>query len=198
MAESEIPLAVEEKINEIERRLGGEEDINIFNWLVPKAPAGLILEFGVYKGDTLREIARAAGERIVYGFDSFEGLPEHWATQEAAGAFKTMPPRDIPANSMLVIGLFQDTLPKFMGKMKEPVAFIHVDCDLYSSTKCIFDVIGTNVSNGAIILFDEIIGYYGYKMHEIRAFAEWLIETGYDFSPVGKRHPRSAAVRIKK
>jgi len=45
---------------------------------------GLWLEFGVYKGGTIRKIARFRNitrreERaVVYGFDSFFGLPETW------------------------------------------------------------------------------------------------------------------------
>ena len=36
---------------------------------------GLYLEFGVFKGETINEIALAKPDKIVYGFDSFEGLP---------------------------------------------------------------------------------------------------------------------------
>src|SRR4051794_5813195 len=44
-----------------------------------EAPAtGLFLEFGVYRGYTIRYIASRVPGRQVYGFDSFEGLPEPW------------------------------------------------------------------------------------------------------------------------
>ena len=36
---------------------------------------GLFLEFGVKKGETLREIAKMT-HNTVHGFDSFQGLPE--------------------------------------------------------------------------------------------------------------------------
>src|SRR5690242_17511487 len=35
---------------------------------------GLIIELGVYKGESLIHISKNIGERMVYGFDSFEGL----------------------------------------------------------------------------------------------------------------------------
>ena len=36
---------------------------------------GLILEFGVRKGETIKEISKRTKNRICHGFDSFEGLP---------------------------------------------------------------------------------------------------------------------------
>lgn len=40
----------------------------------------LLLEFGVYKGDSMREFLRLndSPNSLFYGFDSFEGLPEIW------------------------------------------------------------------------------------------------------------------------
>jgi hypothetical protein len=40
--------------------------------------SGLVLEFGVASGRTISHIA-ARTTRTVYGFDSFEGIPEAWA-----------------------------------------------------------------------------------------------------------------------
>ena len=40
---------------------------------------GLILEFGVRKGKTIKEIARRKKNRLCHGCDSFEGLPEDWS-----------------------------------------------------------------------------------------------------------------------
>ena len=39
---------------------------------------GLIIEFGVYKADTLNFNSKLFEQRQVYGFDSFQGLPEFW------------------------------------------------------------------------------------------------------------------------
>ncbi len=48
---------------------------------------GLFLEFGVYKGSTIRAIASWT-KSTVHGFDSFEGLPVDWTgTTEQRGAF---------------------------------------------------------------------------------------------------------------
>jgi hypothetical protein len=42
---------------------------------------GNILEFGVYKGTTINLITKHFLNEIVWGVDSFEGLPEDWITQ---------------------------------------------------------------------------------------------------------------------
>lgn len=39
---------------------------------------GVIVEGGVWKGDTIRWMANRYPDRNLYGFDSFEGLPENW------------------------------------------------------------------------------------------------------------------------
>src|SRR5690348_11342920 len=39
---------------------------------------GLYLEFGVREGDSVNYIANHILPKIIYGFDSFEGIPEEW------------------------------------------------------------------------------------------------------------------------
>lgn len=39
---------------------------------------GLYLEFGVFQGTTINYIAQQKENETIYGFDSFEGLPEDW------------------------------------------------------------------------------------------------------------------------
>ena len=40
--------------------------------------SGLYLEFGVRTGTTVNHIADHATGQEIFGFDSFEGLPENW------------------------------------------------------------------------------------------------------------------------
>ena len=47
---------------------------------------GPILEFGVATGRTINHLASLTAEQI-YGFDSFEGLPEDWRTGYSKGRF---------------------------------------------------------------------------------------------------------------
>lgn len=50
-------------------------------------------------------------------------------------------------------GWFDETLPKFAAEVEGPAAFLHVDCDLYSSTRTVFEALGDRVVPGTVIVF---------------------------------------------
>ena len=102
-----------------------------------------------------------ARRRDVYGFDSFEGLPENWRNGFPAGAFNVDGLPDVPG-AELVVGWFDDTLPGFLDEHEGPVAFLHVDCDLYSSTKTVLDLVGPRLVPGSIVAFDEYFNFPGW------------------------------------
>ena len=162
------------------------------------APEGLMIEFGVYRGGTISSIANSNKERAVYGFDSFEGLPERWMSGYEKGHFKTEVPTGLPSNVVLVKGWFEDTLPVFLKEHKESVAFMHIDCDLYSSTKTIFDNVKDRIADGCIIVFDELLNYGSttWKEHEYKAFDEFLDETNYRYECIGLWGAHQAAFKI--
>lgn len=142
------------------------------------APDGLWLEFGVGTGRTLRMIADTALAHEVFGFDSFEGLPEDWVGHFTRGFFSTngVPP-EVPANCRLIKGWFEDTLPAFcearlMAGAK--LRLLHVDCDLYSSTKTVFEHLGPFIDQETVVVFDELCNYPGFEDHEMRALREHL------------------------
>lgn len=149
------------------------------------APAeGLALEFGVYSGSTIKTIA-AARTGGVYGFDSFEGLPETWRTRFPAGEFAMDGPPEVPGATM-VVGWFSDTLPGFMAEhADEPIAFVHVDCDLYSSTVTVLEHVGPRLRPGSILVFDEYLNYPGWQEHEHLAWSEFVQRTGIRFTYEG-------------
>jgi hypothetical protein len=137
---------------------------------------GLFLEFGVWTGRTINFIAeRHRG--LVHGFDSFEGLLEDWTVQVRKGTFTTdgrIP--EVRSNVCLHVGWFDQTLPDFVSEHNGPVAFLHVDCDLYSSTKTIFKFLGDRIVSGTVIVFDEYFNYPGWREHEYKAFQELVAE----------------------
>jgi len=135
---------------------------------------GLILEFGVYSGETINHIARHLQSRKVHGFDSFEGLPEAWMPGYDKGRFKRNDIPEVSGNVKLHIGWFKDSIPKFLKDYNEKIAYLHVDCDLYSSTKTIFDLLGHLIKKGTIIVFDEYFNYPGWKNGEYKAFQEFV------------------------
>ncbi len=143
--------------------------------ITPELRDGLILEFGVWQGQSINRIASLTAS-TVYGFDSFEGLPEDWRIGYKAGEFALegdhLP--DVAKNVKLIKGWFDDTLPVFTKNVTGSIAFIHVDCDLYSSTKTIFKEIGSRLRPNSLILFDEYFGYPSWEEHEYKAFQEFV------------------------
>ena len=75
-----------------------------------------------------------------------------------------------------------------------PAALLHVDCDLYSSTRCIFASLGSRVVPGSILVFDEYFDYPGWEEHECRAFAEFVAEVGlsYEYLAYNRLHEQVA------
>lgn len=156
---------------------------------------GLFLEFGVASGDTINCIASRTSQKV-YGFDSFEGLPEDWTGQLPKGAFKQSHLPNVRANVELVIGLFDHTISDFLRYHPEPVAFIHIDCDLYSSTKCVFENLGDRIRSGTIIVFDEYLNYSGWQKGERKAFYEFLEAQGLTHVYIGYTDSQQVAVKI--
>jgi hypothetical protein len=143
------------------------------------------MEFGVFTGGTTRFIAKRLDSTTTYhGFDSFEGLPEDWSgfvLGKAAFDVGGKLPK-VPANVQLYPGWFDQSLPKWLVSHTGPVAFMHIDCDLYSSTKTIFDLLGERLQAGTIILFDEYFNFAGWRQHEHKAFIELVAQRGLKVS----------------
>lgn len=148
-------------------------------------PDGLVCEFGVAGGKTIRHIAKLWGGRV-HGFDSFEGLPEDWTgTAVGAGKFKQVKPPRVPANVTLHAGWFDRTIPPFLATNPGPVALLHLDADLYSSTKTVLDLFKDRIGPGAVLVFDEYYNYPNWQEHEFRAFQEFIAEQGLRYRYVG-------------
>lgn len=158
---------------------------------------GMYLEFGVYSGKTINYISTKVPMETVFGFDSFEGLPENWRTGFEKGTFKTDSLPDVNSNVVLIQGWFKDTLPGFVKTHNENCAFIHIDCDLYSSTKTIFDNFKNKITPGTIIVFDEYFNYPNWQKGEYMAFQNFIKDTGLKYEYIGyvETHEQ-VAVRI--
>lgn len=164
-----------------------------------RVPDGLNMEFGVYKGDSINALAKLAPERKFLGFDSFEGLPEMWTIESKRGAFDVggkLP--KVRKNVLLIKGFYSETLPKFILENRtSAVAFLNVDCDLYSATKEIFAHLGDRFRVGTVIVFDEFYNYPDWLWHEYKAWREFVGERGVKFTYIGFiRIGTQVAVRI--
>lgn len=147
---------------------------------------GLWLEFGVATGDTTRHYVNMMPNECkpIFGFDSFYSLPEAWASH-APGACSTNGVIPQISGSEMIVGLFNETLPKFIETHNEKISVLIIDCDLYSSTKTIFDNCKRRIVEGTVIIFDEIHNgdgiYHEWENHEYKAFMEFVDEMKVQF-----------------
>lgn len=148
----------------------------------------LWLEFGVASGNSINFISKFTKDKV-YGFDSFEGLPEKWRDGFEKGTFDrkgTFP--EVNPNVVLVKGWFKDTLPAFMKQHKgKKISFLHMDADLYSSTKFIFDHVKDHLDKDCVIVFDELVNYPGFDgpKGELKAFYDFVKENKVDYEWIG-------------
>lgn len=143
---------------------------------------GKYIELGVCTGKTINFIAALNPLKQIYGFDSFEGLPEDWVRNDktfSKGTFAFKDPTMLPPvlhNVELIKGWFKDTLPLFVQETlgDEQIAFLHVDSDIYSAAAEALSTFKDNIRPGTIIVFDEFYNYPGCENHEIKALEEFL------------------------
>ena len=145
----------------------------------------LYLEFGTWKGASINYFSDRLKQTTFYGFDSFQGLQEDWkGANQAKGGFNLdgkLP--KVNKNVVLVSGWFDVTLPQFLSEKKGNIPFVHIDCDTYEATKIVLDNIYPRLAKNAYILFDEYIGYPGWKEGEYKAFQEMVVahKIGYEY-----------------
>ena len=143
---------------------------------------GLILEFGVYKCETINYIAKRLSNLKIFGFDSFEGLPENWRDGFPKGTFSLNEIPSVEDNVVLIKGWFEKSIPDFIIQNQDDIVFLHIDCDLYSSTKTIFNNLNNQIKKGTVIVFDEYFNYPGWENGEFKAFQEFVKDNDIQYS----------------
>jgi hypothetical protein len=143
---------------------------------------GNIVEFGVAEGDSTRILRRAltrcergqlrGAHKSIFGFDSFEGLPEQFENA-SPGAFACDPPEIRGVE--IVKGYYEQSLTDQVARRVGPVALASLDADLYSSTLTALRWLTPLLNTGSLLLFDEYIGEHA---SERRAHMDWGRETG--------------------
>ena len=148
---------------------------------------GHFLEFGVWKGESINYIARKNLDRTIFGFDSFEGLPEDWVgTEHQKGTFDLggrLPV--VETNVVLVPGWFEETIPTFLEANGLNTAFIHLDADTYEATQCVLSLLGPGIVPGCILVFDEHHGIPNWRNGEFRALNEFAKSNNLRFRYIG-------------
>jgi len=170
-------------VKEMEVALFCENALDVLTHAIENRTTGLIAEFGVFNGNTINHISGLVKDQPIYGFDSFEGLPETWTgfvyAKKMFDKGGNMP--SVNANVKLIKGWFDKTVPEFFANQKEQISILHLDADLYSSTKIVLDHAKPLIKDGTILCFDEFFNYPGYQLHEYKAFHEFIAETGWKY-----------------
>ena len=178
-------------------------------WFIGEnAIQGDLYEFGVAAGATLALMDKIASDLLIkrqgmeyriFGFDSFEGMPEasgkdryaHIGNDNAGlkfnkGEFRTeleivkqnLRKRGANLDRIhLIKGWYDKTLTE--GTREEhkmnKAAFINIDCDFYESAKLALDWCEPLIQQGTILNFDDFYCYKGSPEHgEMLAFSEFL------------------------
>jgi hypothetical protein len=145
---------------------------------------GLILEFGVWQAFSTNFFAKLAPNERVYGFDSFEGLQEDWAGNDRPKGYFSLGGKlpKVRDNVTLVKGFFNDSLPEFLRVQRNtPVSFIHFDADTYEATRTVFNLLQGRLMDGTVVIFDEYLGYRGWRLGEWKAWQEFVKENGIEY-----------------
>ncbi|KAL3148609.1 hypothetical protein ABBQ38_014037 [Trebouxia sp. C0009 RCD-2024] len=162
---------------------------------------GTWMEFGVFRGDTInaaadyRKMYCESNPPPIYGFDTFQGLPEQWGTHMEQGHFSlggNFP--EVRDNVELIQGLFNESLPPFINrhyKTREhhDITYLHIDCDLYHGAIDALMLLNPYLAPGCIVLFDDLVNYPDYREHEIRALWEWLQASKRELEVIGVKGP---------
>lgn len=174
---------------------------------------GDIIEFGVSSGVSFKSFVRLAevynlyahpvSKRRVIGFDSFEGLPD--LLPEDASSEGWDQPGDMKKGGFdasnqyerikafcalhpiasIEKGWFSDSVKDFTQRNEHlSVALLHIDCDLYQSTRDALAPFLRIMPPGGVILFDEV--FHPQFPGEAKAFwDEFQGMEGFEFVRVG-------------
>ena len=156
-----------------------------------------ILEFGSADGYAFIKMLYATkylgvSDRVVaHSFDSFEGMPpsqdagdldlivgDNWAEGQFSGRYESLVDycKERYTNYAVHKGYFKDTLTEdFLESLKTDLPIlIWIDCDIYSSTRMVFEKLIPFIPNGCVIYFDdfEILNYGSRFTGEARFVSE--------------------------
>lgn len=152
-------------------------------------------EFGCHSARTFSAAVRAANYLRVpdaqfFAFDSFQGLPQVDPSQDGyfeEGTFHTSKQDFFQkvkkksglslSDEQVIEGFYSESLTQELQKKLPKASIIHVDVDLYSSTKEVLNFIAPLLMVGTVILFDDWYAFApGANQGEAKALYEFLDE----------------------
>ena len=125
-------------------------------------------------------------KKTIHGFDTFEGNLEDWyGTENTSGAASQngIPPVKLEKNIEIIKGKIEDTLEIFIKEKNiKKINFIHIDVNVYSTSKFILEITKPFMSKNSIICFDELVNYpMWWKGGEYKALTEVYNKEEYIF-----------------
>ncbi|KKL84973.1 hypothetical protein LCGC14_1959350 [marine sediment metagenome] len=181
-----------------------------------------IYQFGIRQGGSFKLIwdllvAAKLNPNKVWGFDSFEGLPESEAdwtkgiynaqeilklsntTEVVNHILSTITPEQ-RKRSELIVGFYKDVLTSnlVVGKNMKPAIWIDIDVDLYSSAKEVLNFMASNklIKKGTIIGYDDWGGTEEFKGGESLAHLEFCEEWKVTCKKIHTRHNKANPIHI--
>lgn len=137
---------------------------------------GAIAEVGAYKGGSAKIICEAKGDKELYLFDTFEGLPDvgdidiKFKRGQYNSLFEEVKAylKDYP-NVFIYKGVF----PATSGPIKDKkFSFVHLDVDIYESTKKSLEFFYPRMSPGGVIISHDYFSSVGVR----KAFDDFFID----------------------
>jgi len=152
----------------------------LLNALSRASKEGEYAEFGVYRGASLNVIARFVEDKTVWGFDSFEGLPNDWLLPKGSFSLGGKLPK-VRKNVKLVKGLFSQTASAWFNSV-DKISFLHIDGDLFESTNDVLEAFINSRSfrpsvespEGVVIVFDDYFNQPFWQNDSHQAFLDFL------------------------
>jgi len=175
----------------------------------PSLPDGALVECGVGRGGCVALMAFISkGKRPVWGFDSFEGLPDLTEQDEGEGkkavgwnisgpdgfgeAQKTLDRFCVSAESVkLVKGWFEETLPIYRSQLS-PIAVLRLDGDWYTATRYCLESLYDAVATRGVVIVDDYHAFIGCR----KAVDQFRAERGIE-SPLITTDARSEVYWFK-
>lgn len=153
---------------------------------------GNVVECGVQYGFSLGWLAHLIYEegkgRTLYGFDVWEGDPPllygesvpsvSWDSAQLP-VWTALSASFLPGSQVkLIKGEFRNTLPKVKT---EPLAFLHVDCDIYQSYYDVLSILWPRITTKGVVVLDEYgTGKWPGATKATDTFLETLPSTNYE------------------
>ena len=142
--------------------------------------------------------------QVIHAFDSWEGLPEEWNHGTGIVAGMSCDPPVVPDHIQLHKGWFKDTLPVWKQEHTDTIGFLHMDADIYSSTKEVLVSLNNQIVPGTVITFDEFCNFRlsgkmrKWQDQEFLALVEWLDEYGREIKPLNRNWAYQASCVVIK